>query len=86
MNMENHMKTTLNISDQLWKDLKKEAASSRRTMSELVEAAIRRFLDGEKTTNLVGEPNIPVYNAGPFRVDVSDRDALYDLMESDDSR
>jgi len=81
--MDNHMKTTLNISDQVWKDLKKEAASSQRTMSELVEAAIRKFLDGSKSKTQVAEPQIPVYKAGPFKVDISDRDALYDLMEEE---
>jgi len=41
MGMVFHMKTTLNIDDTVMSRLKQESARQRRTMSELVEAALR---------------------------------------------
>ena len=38
-----HMKTTLNIDDGVMMRLKREASRQRRTMSDLVETALRRF-------------------------------------------
>ena len=73
------MKTTLNIDDTVMMRLKREAARQRRTMSELVESALRAFLRAStKQTEL---PNLPRLRSGGANVDVADRDALYDLME-----
>lgn len=75
-----HMKTTLNIDDQVMRRLREEAARQGRTMSELVEAALRRLLDEE----VVGEaslPDLPRWNSGGTHVDVADRDELYRVME-----
>ena len=43
--MDIHMKTTLQIDDGVMRELKMRAARDGRTMSELVEAALRRLLD-----------------------------------------
>jgi len=79
-NMVYHMKTTLNIDDQVMQRLREEAARQDRTMSELVEAALRRFLDREvvQETSL---PDLPRWNSGGTHVDVADRDELYRVME-----
>jgi metal-responsive CopG/Arc/MetJ family transcriptional regulator len=45
------MKTTLNIADSVMKELKREAARQGRTMSELVEAALRRLLQQRDVAN-----------------------------------
>src|SRR5690606_14342677 len=42
--MVSHMKTTLNIDDTVMAHLKREAARQGRTMSELVETALRMLL------------------------------------------
>ncbi|MGA7304636.1 MAG: hypothetical protein WBW88_07160 [Rhodothermales bacterium] len=74
------MKTTLNISDATWKELKRESARRGETMSAMVEAALRLFLrKGEKQHEL---PPLPSFNSGGALVDVANRDALYDAMES----
>lgn len=75
-----HMKTTLNIDDSVMQRLREEAARQGRTMSELVEAGLRRLLDeSEQDTAQVREP-LPQWHSGGAFVDVADRDALDERM------
>jgi plasmid stability protein len=73
-----HMKTTLNIENGVMRDLKMRAAREGRTMSELVETALRRLLDERPVEKDL--PPLPTLMAREL-VDVSDRDALYRAME-----
>jgi predicted transcriptional regulator len=73
------MKTTLNIDDQVMARLRAEAARTGRTMSELMEVALRQLLDRRRPA-VVSEP-LPVFQSGGALVDVADRDALYRAME-----
>ena len=73
------MKTTLNIDDSVMARLRAEAARTGRTMSELVEVALRQLLDRRKP-GIVAEP-LPVFDSGGAFVDVADREALYRTME-----
>jgi plasmid stability protein len=77
--MMNHMKTTLVIDDQVMKRLKTEAARQGRTISEMVEAALRLMLSATRTRPKL--PRLPSWDGGGARVDVSDRTALYRAME-----
>lgn len=79
-----HMKTTLNIDDTVMSQLKREAARQRRTMSELVEAALRSFFRSTKKTAKLAP--LPTFHGGGGQVDIADRDALYDAMEGDRAR
>jgi hypothetical protein len=73
------MKTTLNIDDTVMRRLKREAARQSRTMSEMVETALRLFLKpGPRGKKL---PPLPTFDSGGAYVDVADRNALYDAME-----
>jgi hypothetical protein len=74
-----HMKTTLNIDDTVMAQLKREARQGR-TMSDLVETALRNLFQSsrKKPGDL---PPLPVFHSGGARVDISDRDALYQAME-----
>ncbi|MBI3666070.1 MAG: ribbon-helix-helix protein, CopG family, partial [Acidobacteria bacterium] len=75
-----HMKTTLVIDDCLVRRLKQEAARQGRTMSELVESALRLLLEAPKKAS--GQlPPLPVFDGGTTLVDLADRDALYQAME-----
>jgi hypothetical protein len=75
-----HMKTTLVIDDAIMARLKEEAARQGKTMSELVEAALRLLLSKRKDGP--GRlPRLPSFDGGGAMVDVSDRDALYQAME-----
>lgn len=78
-----HMKTTLNIDDSVMQRLREEAARQGKTMSELVEAGLRRVLEEpEQETNQAHEP-LPQWRSGGAYVDVADRDALYERMDRD---
>jgi hypothetical protein len=74
-----HMKTTLNIDDSVMAQLKREAARQGRTMSELVETALRLlFQPQERPRSLAA---LPTFKSGGTLVDIADRDALYQAME-----
>ncbi|MAE70304.1 MAG: hypothetical protein CME06_07515 [Gemmatimonadetes bacterium] len=75
-----HMKTTMIIDDGVMARLRQEAAKQGRPMSELVESALRRFLQRPRTTAEL--PDLPSFDGGGAIVDVSDRDALYQAMEA----
>lgn len=74
-----HMKTTLNIDAGIMARLKQEAARQGKTMSELVETALRRLLSSRRgATNL--RP-LPTFRGGRELVDIANRDALHDAMD-----
>ncbi|CAI4032285.1 RHH_1 domain-containing protein [Nitrospira tepida] len=73
------MKTTLNIDDTIMAQLKREAAKQRRTMSELVEMALRLLFQTQKPRRPL--PPLPSFKSGGYLVDIADREALYQAME-----
>lgn len=77
--MFSHMKTTLNIDDTVMAELKREAARQGRTMSELVETALRMFFRPQKKSEEL--PALPTFRSGGAMIDVADREALYQAME-----
>ena len=74
-----HMKTTLNIDDKVMAELKREAARQGRTMSEMVESALRLLLRSHRRREKVIA--LPTFRSGGALVDIADRDALYQAME-----
>ena len=79
--MVSHMKTTLNVDEQVMRDLKAEAARRGTTMSQLVESALRQLL--EPSPYEPDLPPLPTFDGGGELVDVSDRDALYRVFDED---
>ena len=79
IDMVSHMKTTLNLDDSVMRRLKQEAHRQGRTMTDLVETALRLFL--KQTRQPQEAPPLPTFSGGRLRVDVEDRDALYRTME-----
>jgi len=77
--MLSRMKTTLNIDDTVMAELKREAARQGRTMSEMMETALRLLLRSQRKRGPV--PPLPSFRSGGALVDVADRDALYQAME-----
>lgn len=77
------MRTTLNLEDQLMKDVKAKAAEEGRTLTAVMEDALRDYLRrGEETAS--GSFRLRLVTvAGEARdgVDLDDRDALYEVME-----
>jgi hypothetical protein len=74
-----HMKTTLNINDRVMLQLKREAARQGRTMSEMVESALRLLLRSQRKREKIAP--LPTFRSGGALVDIADRDALYQAME-----
>ena len=73
------MKTTLTIDDGVMARLKRESARSGRTMSELVETALRQLLQTRPDPTDV--PPLPSFKSGGALVDIADRESLYRAME-----
>ncbi len=76
-----HMKTTLNIDDTVMAQLRSEAALTGRTMSELVETALRLLF--QRRIDEPELPPLPTFRGGKELVDIADRNALYDLLGED---
>ena len=75
------MKTTLNIDDTVMARLKREAARQGRTMSDLVETALRLMFRPSKRRP-AALPPLPTFSSEEL-VDISDRDALFRAMEKE---
>ncbi|MBV9062998.1 MAG: hypothetical protein JOY77_08740 [Alphaproteobacteria bacterium] len=75
------MKTTFNIDDTVMLKLKREAARQGRTMSELVETALRNLFRAQKDTKNL--PPLPTFHGGGMYVDPANRDELYRIMEEE---
>jgi hypothetical protein len=67
------------IDDTVLRRLRREAARQGRTISELVEAALRQFLAARPARRSL--PDLPGFDSGGAYVDVADRDALNRAME-----
>ncbi len=80
--MLEHMRTTLNIADDLMKKVKKRASESGTTITEVVEEALRAAVAGQPPRatrfSLVWHP---VSGRTLPGIDLSDRDSLYQAME-----
>lgn len=74
------MKTTLNIADSVFNQLKREAARQGRTMGELVESGLRLLFHLQKQKSQL--PPLPTFSS-EILVDPADRNALYDAMEEE---
>ena len=76
------MRTTLDLDDELVKEIKRRAADSGRTMTEVIEDTIREGLRPREKSSKPYRLRIPIVK-GKLRpgVDLNDRDSLYDIME-----
>lgn len=76
-------RTTLNLSDALMSEVKRHAADTGRTVTALVETALRDLIDRERRR--AGEAFVlewPVTEGGVQPgVDLADRDALIEVMD-----
>ena len=79
------MKTTLNINDTVMRRLREEAARRQTTMSALVEAGLRLVLadSGSEDADQREVVPLPSWKSGGQRVDISNREELYGVMEGE---
>lgn len=74
-------RTTLNLDDRVMDRLRREAARQGRTMSEMMETALRLYFEAQgRAERGAALPELPRFGSGGLRVDVADRDALYEAM------
>jgi metal-responsive CopG/Arc/MetJ family transcriptional regulator len=78
-----HMKTTLEIPDHVMRQLKERAARDRTTMSELVEAALRTFLEEPREAKEIAP--LPTWNSGGLLVNIDSRNEWYDALDEDEA-
>ena len=76
------MKTTLEIPDHLFRELKERAARDGTTMSELVESALRTLLDERPARGEL--PPLPTFDGGGFLVNIDNRAELYAVLDEDE--
>ena len=74
------MKITVNLSKDMIARIKREAARQGRTLSELVESALRAMFEPQMRPPK-GLPKLPRFRMGRALVDIADRNALYDAMD-----
>lgn len=79
------VRTTIRLDDRLLRELKKHAATRGRTLTAVIEDAVRQFL--VRTVAGDGRPKAPPFRAITFKghlrpgVDLDDSAALLDVME-----
>ncbi|MCY4596714.1 MAG: hypothetical protein OXC19_18180 [Bryobacterales bacterium] len=77
------MKTTLEIDESVVQRLREEAERQKTTMSDLVDAILRLALAMPEPagTDPKPLPPLPTWQSGGFRVDIADREALYQVLD-----
>ncbi|MBW2339733.1 MAG: hypothetical protein JRF50_05185 [Deltaproteobacteria bacterium] len=72
------MKTTLNINDVVMKLLKEESVKQGKTLSEVVEMALRGLFQQRQLTSDL--PPLPSFKSGGGLVDLANWNSLYEVM------
>ena len=76
------IRTTLNLDDGLLREVKQRAAQTGRTMTEMVEAALRELLERESRPAPAHRLRwVTVRGRSQPDLDLTDRDALLNRME-----
>ncbi len=76
------MKTTLNLNDRVLRQAKGRAAQDGITLTRFVEDALRARLAAVRDSKAPFRMKLKsVKGDGPPNVDISDRDALYDVID-----
>jgi plasmid stability protein len=76
-----HMRTTLVIDDELFRQLKRQAAEEGRTLSEVTQEALRRGLAPREPRRRPKRVKLPSFHMGKPLVDLADRNQLYDVLD-----
>lgn len=81
------MRTTIYLPDDLLAEVKKMAAKSHRTLTAIIEDALRETLSRRKKRNRLGPVRLPTFGTGGLQagVDLDDTSELLDLMDKPDA-
>ncbi|MDE2677710.1 MAG: DUF2191 domain-containing protein [Gemmatimonadetes bacterium] len=76
------MKTTINLNDQLLRRAKQRASRRGITLTRFIEDALRaKLMDGDRDVAAFTLQLKTVRGHAPPNVDISDREALYDVLD-----
>ncbi|MDE2655814.1 MAG: DUF2191 domain-containing protein [Gemmatimonadetes bacterium] len=76
------MKTTINLNDQLLRRAKQRASRRGITLTRFIEDALRaKLMDGDRDVGAFTLQLKTVRGHAPPNVDISDREALYDVLD-----
>jgi hypothetical protein len=75
------MRTTLVIDDALFRELKRRAVEQNRTLSDVTQDALRRGLAVATSRRRKKPGRLPTFAMGRPRVDLADRNQLYDVLD-----
>lgn len=79
--MRFHMRTTLVIDDEIFRQLKRQAAAENRTLSEVTQETLRRGLRRPARAPRPARVKLRTFRMGPPLVDLADRDQLFDILD-----
>ena len=82
--MVSHMRTTIDLNDELMRAIKAHAAGERKTLKAIFEQALREFLTDSPPAD-AETPPIPVFDGQGVQpgVDLTDNAALEALMDAE---
>lgn len=75
------MRTTMNLPDALLSQAKRQAAAEGRTLTSLVEEALRARL-GMVNAQVRTTVELPSWEGGGFLVDITDPDAMWEALDA----
>jgi plasmid stability protein len=79
--MLRHMRTSMNLPDSLLHAARERAAAEGRTVTSLMEEALRRLLEEHRAP--ASPPRLPTWKGGRLLVDLEDKDALWEILDAD---
>lgn len=79
--MLSRMRTTLIIDDAVFRELKKLAAEQNQSLSRVTQEVLQRGLKDAKRPARHKAVRLPAFSLGRPRVDIADRDQLYDILD-----
>ncbi len=82
------MRTTLNLPDALAEEVRRRAAAEGRTFTSLVVEGLRAVLAKSEAPPVGPAPRLPTSGrpGGRVLVDLADRDAVWDVLDTDGPR
>jgi hypothetical protein len=75
------MRTSMNLPDSLLEAARERAAAEGRTVTSLMEEALRRLLEEQRTA--ASPPRLPTWKGGRLLIDIEDKDALWEILDAD---
>jgi plasmid stability protein len=74
----------MNLPDSLLEAARERAAAEGRTVTSLMEEALRRLLEEQQVP--ASPPSLPTWKGGRLFVDLEDKDALWEILDTDEPK